>query len=178
MNQIKSIQRLSLQELESGILAPSASWHHDYRDQAYIFIGGLNKELTEGDVLTIFSQFGVPVDVKVVRDNETGESKGFGYLKYEDQRSSILAVDNLNGVNVGGRVLRVDHTFYTPRKVDQEYVDAVKAELRKDLIEEGNSKVPASKPLTVEFKLKGQQPHPAHDLNADDDFKDPMADYI
>ncbi|SCU84114.1 LAFA_0D08196g1_1 [Lachancea sp. 'fantastica'] len=176
MNQIKSIQKLSLQELESGILTPSSSWHHEYRDQAYIYIGGLNKELTEGDVLTVFSQYGVPVDVKLVRDPETGESKGFGYLKYEDQRSTVLAVDNLNGANVGGRVLRVDHTFYTPRKADQEYTDAVRAELRKDMIDE-DLKVSSNQTLTVTSNLEGNS-NKDNDLNADDEFKDPMADYI
>lgn len=50
-----------------------------------------------------------------MRDKETGKSRGFGYLKYEDQRSTILAVDNLNGATVLGRTLRVDHTFYKNR---------------------------------------------------------------
>ena len=35
----------------------SGSWHDEYKDSAYVFIGGLNYELTEGDVITIFSQF-------------------------------------------------------------------------------------------------------------------------
>ena len=35
-----------------------------------------------------------------MRDKETGRSKGFAFLKYEDQRSTILAVDNFNGAKV------------------------------------------------------------------------------
>lgn len=43
------------------------------------------------------------------RDKETGKPKGFAFLMYEDQRSTVLAVDNLNGATVLERVLRVDH---------------------------------------------------------------------
>jgi RNA-binding motif X-linked protein 2 len=57
-------------------------------------------QLTEGDVITIFSQFGEIVDVNLVRDKGTGKSKGFAFLAYEDQRSTVLAVDNFNGTTV------------------------------------------------------------------------------
>lgn len=77
-----------------------SSWHDQYKDSAYIFIGGLPSELTEGDVLTIFSQFGEPEHIDLIRDKETGKKRGFGFMKYDDQRSTILAVDNLNGAKV------------------------------------------------------------------------------
>lgn len=96
-----------------------ASWHADYRDTAYIYIGGLPFDLTEGDVVTIFSQFGEPVYVNLIRDKDSGKSKGFAFLKYEDQRSTDLAVDNLGGATVMGRVLKVDHTRYK-RKDDED----------------------------------------------------------
>jgi RNA-binding motif protein, X-linked 2 len=53
MNVVKEISRINDAELQMGI---SGSWHDEYKDSAYIFIGGLNYELTEGDVITIFSQ--------------------------------------------------------------------------------------------------------------------------
>ncbi|KAI9832139.1 MAG: hypothetical protein M1819_004490 [Sarea resinae] len=124
MNNIRQIQALNKRELENGV-SPEASWHTDYRDTAYIYIGGLPFELSEGDIITIFSQFGEPVHVNLVRDKETGKSKGFAFLKYEDQRSTDLAVDNLGGANVMGRVLRVDHTRYK-RKDDEEIMDNTK----------------------------------------------------
>jgi RNA-binding motif X-linked protein 2 len=98
--------------------SPEASWHTDYRDTAYIYIGGLPFELTEGDVITIFSQFGEPTYINLIRDKETGKSRGFAFLKYEDQRSTDLAVDNLGGTVIKGRTLRVDHTRY--KKKDDE----------------------------------------------------------
>ncbi|KAG9237651.1 RNA binding domain-containing protein [Amylocarpus encephaloides] len=117
MNTIRQIQELNKRELENGV-SPEASWHTDYRDTAYIYIGGLPFELTEGDIVTVFSQFGEPVYINLIRDKETGKSKGFAFLKYEDQRSTDLAVDNLGGCVVMGRTLRVDHTRYK-KKDDQ-----------------------------------------------------------
>jgi len=97
---------------------PSASWHADYRDTAYIYVGGLPYTLTEGDIITIFSQFGEPVACHLQRDKDTGKSKGYCWLKYEDQKSTELAVDNLGGATVLGRVLRVDHARYKPGEGD------------------------------------------------------------
>lgn len=114
MNQIRAIQALNKREIENGV-PPEASWHVDYRDTAYIYFGGLPFELSEGDVITIFSQFGEPVFLKLARDKETGKSKGFGWLKYEDQRSTDLAVDNLGGAEISGRLIRVDHARYKLR---------------------------------------------------------------
>lgn len=41
------------------------------------------------------------------RDKETGKPKGFAFVMYEDQRSTVLAVDNLTGGKVLGRTIRV-----------------------------------------------------------------------
>ncbi|EMR64739.1 hypothetical protein MGN70_012795 [Eutypa lata] len=114
MNQIRAIQTLNKREIENGV-PPEASWHTDYRDTAFVNFGGLPYELSEGDIITIFSQYGEPVFLKLARDKESGKSKGFGWLKYEDQRSTDLAVDNLGGAEISGRLVRVDHARYKPR---------------------------------------------------------------
>ena len=109
LTQIKNQQDASLREIELG-LPESASWHAKYKHSAYVFVGGIHSELTEGDVLAILSQYGEIVDVFVPRDEKTGKSKGFAFVCYLDQRSTIIAVDNLNGSKVLGRILRVDHS--------------------------------------------------------------------
>ncbi|KAM0112074.1 RNA-binding protein Cwf29 [Aspergillus fumigatus] len=119
MNAIRQTQALNKRELENAV-PPEASWHADYRDTAYIYIGGLPFDLSEGDIITIFSQYGEPVHVDLIRDKETGKSRGFAFLKYEDQRSTDLAVDNLTGATVLGRVLRVDHARYKKRDNEEE----------------------------------------------------------
>jgi RNA-binding motif protein, X-linked 2 len=115
MNKIRQIAELNKRELEQAI-PPNASWHTDYRDTSTVYVGGLDPRLSEGDVLAIFSQFGEPVWLRLARDRDTGKSKGFGWLRYEDQRSCDLAVDNLSGADVLGRKLGVDHARYKKRE--------------------------------------------------------------
>ncbi|MCD7451790.1 hypothetical protein HAX54_013439 [Datura stramonium] len=43
---------------------------------------------------------GEVVDVNLVRDKGTGSQRGFAFVAYEDQRSTNLAVDNLNGAQI------------------------------------------------------------------------------
>ncbi|CAI5708491.1 unnamed protein product [Hyaloperonospora brassicae] len=120
MNVVTEIQRLNERELELNVPL-SGSWHAKYRDSAWIFIGGLSFELSEGDVLCVLSQFGEVEDLHLVRDRKTGKSRGFAFLKYDDQRSTILAVDNLNNWKLLDRVLRVDHVL--KYKLPQELQD-------------------------------------------------------
>jgi hypothetical protein len=49
------------------------------------------------------SRYGEIATVNLVRDKDTGKSRGFCFLCYEDQRSTILAVDNFNGMKVSIR---------------------------------------------------------------------------
>ena len=128
MNTIREIERLNKLELEN-VVPPSASWHTDYRSTAYVHISGLAFTLTEGDILTIFSQFGEPTYLHLARDKDSGKSRGFAWLKYEDQRSTDLAVDNLGGATVMGRILKVDHTNYK-RKEGEDEEEEARRELR------------------------------------------------
>lgn len=130
MNSVRNIQQLNKRELEAGI-NPEGSWHTDYRDTAFIYIGGLPFELSEGDIITICSQYGEPVWIKLARDKETGKSRGFAWIKYEDQRSCDLAVDNLGGATIMDRVIRVDHARYKPRD-DEDMRDNTMGELDLD----------------------------------------------
>lgn len=109
MNVIQEINRINEKELEQGITNTSASWHAKYSSSAWIYIGNLPIQLTEGDVIAVVSQFGEVEDINLVREEGTGKSKGFCFIKYEDCRSCVLAVDNFNGSKVLGRSLRIDH---------------------------------------------------------------------
>ena len=105
----KNLKKMTERDLEMGTAGTSASWHNMYKDSAWIFVGGLDYDLTEGDIITVFSQYGEVVNINLIRDRNTGKSKGFAFLCYEDQRSTILAVDNLNTIKVAGKIIRVDH---------------------------------------------------------------------
>ena len=55
MNVVREIQRLNERELELGV-SEKASWHAAYQHSAYVFLGGLDFQLTEGDIICIASQ--------------------------------------------------------------------------------------------------------------------------
>ncbi|KAL2317504.1 hypothetical protein Fmac_031380 [Flemingia macrophylla] len=127
---VKRIQNINSKEASLGI-GEDASWHAKYKDSAYVFVGGIPFDLTEGDLLAVFAQYGEVVDVNLVRDKGTGKSKGFAFLAYEDQRSTNLAVDNLNGAQVLGRIIRVDHVDkYKKKEEEDEETERQKREAR------------------------------------------------
>ena len=74
--------------------------------------------MNEGDIVIVASQFGEVVDCRIARDQKTGKSLGFCFLAYENQRSTVLAVDNLNGQTICGRQVMVDHVkqYKIPRQ--------------------------------------------------------------
>lgn len=96
---MKNVIKLSEADLRRG---GTTSWHDQYKNSAWIFVGGLPYDLSEGDVICVFSQYGEIVNINLVRDKVTGKQKGFCFICYEDQRSTVLAVDNLNGIKVSG----------------------------------------------------------------------------
>lgn len=119
MNTIREVEKINEQELERGIAGTPASWHSQYRNSPWVYVGNLDHQLTEGDVLCVMSQFGEIEDINLARDEDTGKSRGFAFVKYEDARSCILAVDNLVGIKLCGRSLRVDHMekYRLPKKL-------------------------------------------------------------
>lgn len=70
---MKNIKKLSEQELKSGNLV--SSWHNQYKDSAWIFIGGLPYDLTEGDVLCIFSELVIQIIIVNTNDKSSLSAK-------------------------------------------------------------------------------------------------------
>jgi len=75
------------------------------------------------------------MDINMPRDPETGKPKGFCFLMYEDQRSTVLAVDNLTGAQVLGRTIRVSPLFteYLVENVTDDRSIIVRSTNREDL---------------------------------------------
>ena len=65
------------------------SWHAKYKS-SYVFVGNLDYELTEGDLIMVMSQFGEVVDCNLVRDKDTGKPMGFCFLAYEGLHLVLL----------------------------------------------------------------------------------------
>jgi len=132
LTNIKNLNKLNENEIKQGHVGTKTSWHNQYRDSAWVFVGGLPFELTEGDIICIFEQYGAVVNINLIRDKKTGKSKGFGFICYENQLSTDLAVDNFNGTQILGRTIKVDHAGnYKPPK-DHDDADEVTKFLREE----------------------------------------------
>lgn len=187
MNSIHRVNAINQKELEANV-SDLASWHQDYADTSYIYIGNLHEKIKEHDLVVIFSQWGNPTHVNLVKDRTSGKSRGFAFLKYEDQRSCVLAVDNFNGVLIYERPLKVDHTYYQLRDGQEEddfavdYLEARPAQIEAAAVEKTEKKQKQEENLTATEPLDASGIVSMAVSEAfvadDDDFNDPMASII
>ncbi|CBH12141.1 RNA-binding protein, putative [Trypanosoma brucei gambiense DAL972] len=70
--------------------------------------------LSEGDIATVFSQFGEVIDVRLVRHQRTGRFLGTAFVKFEDYRSAILAADEMNSNHEKGKEVSLTTTGRAP----------------------------------------------------------------
>ena len=73
-----------------------------------IYVGNLSYEVTEEDLKEAFGVFGEVDTVKVIKDNYTGRSKGFGFVEMPDKSEAQSAIEGLNGKDLKGRSLNVN----------------------------------------------------------------------
>ena len=73
-----------------------------------LYVGNLPFNTTEADLRELFEQHGALASVNVIVDRETGRSRGFGFVEYDDSSSAEKAQRALDGQDFGGRSLRVN----------------------------------------------------------------------
>jgi len=72
-----------------------------------LFVGGLPFATTDDELREIFAAHGAVATANVVRDRETGRSKGFGFVEFENEEEGKAAEKALNGSEFGGRTISV-----------------------------------------------------------------------
>ena len=73
-----------------------------------IYVGNLSYTLTESTLSEHFAQYGTVDSAKIIMDRDTNRSKGFGFIEMSNDDEAANAIENLNGVEVDGRQLRVN----------------------------------------------------------------------
>jgi RNA recognition motif-containing protein len=73
-----------------------------------IYVGNLAYNATDEELRAAFEAFGQVTSVKIVRDRDTGRSRGFAFVEMEDGEGAQNAVAELNGKDVKGRNLVVN----------------------------------------------------------------------
>lgn len=81
-----------------------------------IFVGNLAWQATEDDLKSLFEQYGAVVSVKIVSDQYTGRSRGFGFVEMETDEGVDAAIAELNDKAFQGRNLRVSRAQDRPQE--------------------------------------------------------------
>jgi len=73
-----------------------------------IYIGNLSYEVTEGDLTTMFAEYGSVKRVQLPTDRETGRMRGFGFVEMGVDAEETAAIEALDGAEWMGRDLKVN----------------------------------------------------------------------
>jgi RNA recognition motif-containing protein len=76
--------------------------------ESKIYVGNLSYSTTEEDLRTLFSQAGTVTSVALIKDRDSGQSKGFGFIEMSNQVEAEKAISMFNGYQLGERQLKVN----------------------------------------------------------------------
>jgi len=75
--------------------------------QTKIYVGNLSYNTTDHELEEFFGQYGSIKEIKLITDRETGRSKGFGFITFDDQQAAQASLQ-ANGLELQSRKLRVN----------------------------------------------------------------------
>lgn len=73
-----------------------------------LYVGGLAYSVTEQELEALFAEQGTVVSAAVIKDRDSGQSKGFGFVEMQDVKEGQAAIKNLNGKELSGRAIMVN----------------------------------------------------------------------
>nr|XP_014342965.1 PREDICTED: RNA-binding protein 39-like isoform X2 [Latimeria chalumnae] len=74
-----------------------------------LYVGSLHFNITEEMLRGIFEPFGRIESIQLMKDLDTGRSKGYGFLTFSDSECARRALEQLNGFELAGRPMKVGH---------------------------------------------------------------------
>uniref|UniRef100_A0A5F9C2X9 RNA binding motif protein 23 n=1 Tax=Oryctolagus cuniculus TaxID=9986 RepID=A0A5F9C2X9_RABIT len=79
-----------------------------------LYVGSLHFNITEDMLRGIFEPFGKIDNIVLMKDSDTGRSKGYGFITFSDSECGRRALEQLNGFELAGRPMRVGHVTERP----------------------------------------------------------------
>jgi RNA recognition motif-containing protein len=73
-----------------------------------LYVGNLSYSVTEDELRDLFAQVGSVTSVAVIKDRDTGQSKGFAFVEFSKQAEAQTAISRFNGQKLGERTLTVN----------------------------------------------------------------------
>ena len=97
-----------VQPLSFDLAAISNSANSERKSMKNIFVGNLSYATSEETVRSLFEQHGTVDRVNIVRDRDTGQPRGFGFVEMANDNEGQNAITALNGRDIDGRTLNVN----------------------------------------------------------------------
>ncbi|XP_037358937.1 probable RNA-binding protein 23 isoform X3 [Talpa occidentalis] len=79
-----------------------------------LYVGSLHFNITEDMLRGIFEPFGKIDNIVLMKDSDTGRSKGYGFITFSDSECARRALEQLNGFELAGRPMRVGQVTERP----------------------------------------------------------------
>jgi len=79
-----------------------------------LFVGGLSWGTNDDTLREAFSRFGSISEARVIMDRETGRSRGFGFITFDDDNDAVNAMNEMNGKEIDGRSIKVNEAQEKP----------------------------------------------------------------
>jgi len=73
-----------------------------------LYVGSLSSDVTEDELRSAFEQFGQVESTAIIKDKDSGLSKGFGFVEMGSKEQGQAAIDGLNGKDLNGKALAVN----------------------------------------------------------------------
>lgn len=73
-----------------------------------LYVGNLSYNTNEADLQALFEQAGTVKSAQIIKDRDSGRSKGFGFVEMGTQEEAEKAISMFNGKDVEGRALTVN----------------------------------------------------------------------
>jgi len=93
---------------------PGIRTGRDFRDApgkdviVKIYVGNLSYSTDDEGLMQLFQQHGTVASANVVKDRDTGQSRGFGFVEMDNDDEARKAIESLDGTQLDGRTLRVN----------------------------------------------------------------------
>lgn len=104
--------------------AYASSQREDTSGHFNIFVGDLSPEVTDATLFACFSVYSSCSDARVMWDQKTGRSRGFGFVSFRNQQDAQSAINDLNGKWLGSRQIRCNWAAKGANSGDDKQSDA------------------------------------------------------
>ncbi len=81
-----------------------------------LFVGGVSWNTTDESLREAFEKFGEVTDAVIITDRETGRSRGFGFVTFQEASDAEKAVREMDGTELDGRTIRVNEAKERERR--------------------------------------------------------------